>query len=144
MTNGELQARALAQQLLAQERRNGTAPDDVATDAGRVLETLRARLSQWFGQDGFEALLTRSLDRTRAEIRMRDSVPGVEPPLDIDGGTRVVLTTDSPEQANELVLELLTTFIRLLGRMVGDDMARRLIDHDLPREPDSETNRSSP
>jgi hypothetical protein len=96
---------------------------------------LHENLSLWFGEDGFDALLTRALDRAGAthdalqEVR-RESRGVLE-----FGGLAERLRGRPATEVNEIVLTFLETFVTLLGRMLGSDLAGRLIEQSWISDP---------
>ena len=125
---------ALARRLL--ERAGTTAagsgaPDPVAA-AELVTRALAAELSRWFGPYAYHALLMRALARARvdhpvlAAVRVRAQL---EPDLDgLADGAR----THGADAMTEGVVTVLTTLVQLLGRVIGEDMAVRLVDQAAP------------
>jgi hypothetical protein len=92
----------------------------------RVLDTLRDSM----GEDGSNALLARALARTEAHHPVlkdmrRFSNGGIH--LDGVGGT---VETRSVAEVTEAVEALLGALVDVLGRLIGEDMAIRIIDHE--------------
>ena len=128
-------ARALAQQLVSRERRATEGPADVVRVMERVVERLRVHLSRWFGPDGFDALLARALHRARANHDvLREVRNGSQGMLEF-GRLAKDLQARPSDEANEVVLALLEAFVILLARMLGDDLAKRLIEQSWTSEP---------
>jgi len=95
----------------------------------RVLENLRDAM----GEDGCNALLTRALARTEADhpalTNLRRFNDGT---IHLDG---VVASVESHGVAavTAAIEALLAALVDVLGRLIGEDMAIRIIDHDAPR-----------
>lgn len=95
----------------------------------RVSETLRNLL----GEDGRNALLVRALARTEADHPALKSICRLdEGGIQLDG---VVASVEAHGVAavTAAIEALLAALIDVLGRLIGEDMAIRLIDHDAPR-----------
>src|SRR5687768_2687160 len=100
--------------------------------AGEALQLLCARvcdnLRHTMGADGCTALLARALARTinahpcLALVQRRD---GREIYLD---GVAAALETYGYEATDSAITALLTTLVEILGRLIGEDMAMRIID----------------
>ena len=91
-------------------------------------------LFRWIGATGASALFTRARAQTMLEhpslreIRLRQ-----RPEPGLEGVTQAIQEFGATE-ATVGLRALLAALLDLLGRLVGDDMAARLMEHDLPRE----------
>ena len=91
-------------------------------------DDLYRELSRWVGLDGCHALFSRSLSEARTdfpalaqiEIRAR-SQPH------IDGVAETIMARGDPATAEALEF-MLERLVELLGRLIGDDMATKLIE----------------
>jgi hypothetical protein len=92
---------------------------------------LYRELSRWVGPDGCHALFTRALTETRtdypalAQIQLRARS---EPY--IDGVAETIMAHGDPATAGALE-SMLVRLVELLGRLIGDDMAMKLIERSL-------------
>ena len=110
------------------ERSDNESP---ARSAAAAADGLFRELSRWVGLDGCYALFSRSLSQARSdfpalaqiEIRAR-----VQPHIDGVGETIMAQGDAATAEALEFMLERL---IELLGRLIGDDMAKKLIERSL-------------
>lgn len=127
-------AHGLIEQLLQRAgalRAAADGPSAVAT-ADALFRALATELSRSFGPYGYHALLVRALAQTRAEhpalagVQVR-SVP--EPSLD---GLAEGVQRHGPAAATAGVAAVLTTLVALLGRVIGDELAQRLVAQALP------------
>lgn len=125
-------AQDMARRLVARETSGAGEPAIVAAGLQRACARVSANLRDSVGEDGRDALLARALARTESDhpalkdictlnngaIRLDGMVAGV----DAHG---VVPVTSAIEA-------LLASLLDVLGRLIGEDMAMRLLDHDLP------------
>jgi hypothetical protein len=94
----------------------------------KAFRRLRAHLSEWFGSDGVDALLTRAIDRAQAS---RDSFGSLDHVLQHElasDKTAERSLARAPAESAEAMVEALATFIDLLGHLVGSEIAERLIE----------------
>lgn len=90
-------------------------------------DDLYLELSRWVGLDGCHALFTRALAEARTESAALDQIqlrPGSEPYLD-----GVAESLSRGDAATAAALEaMLVHVVELLGRLIGDEMATKLIE----------------
>jgi hypothetical protein len=104
----------------------------VVAAAERVLQHLRTHLARWFGSEGFRALLLRAIDRTR---RPFPALARPLPPFEEGEGVGVLgldelfdnLKSCSTQETRDATVALIAAVIALLGRLVGEDVAVRLV-----------------
>ena len=113
---GQLWARAAGDTIL---------PEDLVAPAERICAELRMGLGRWIGADGYRALLDRALGQTRAAHPVLDSIRcngGAEPvaraPARVHGAAEVAAG----------MVALVTELTELLGRIIGEEMAVRLVE----------------
>lgn len=117
----------VARHLLNRASQQNGETTDLFGAADEIFRRLHADLSRWFGVEGYEALVARTIDRARmAHPSLRDAI------VDARSESALVAMVGSLQSveladAEEGLVVLLGTFINLLGRLVGDDMAIRLI-----------------
>lgn len=118
----------------AGERAAGPAEviDAVAvSQAARSTTRLAEALARWFGPYGYHALLTRALAEASvrhpvlAAVRVRDPLT---PVLD---GLDEALETNDPDAVLEGVTAVVAGVIALLARVIGEDMALRLVEQSM-------------
>jgi hypothetical protein len=126
--------RELAHRLVAPQISTGGAKDLSSAAASRICEHLYRDLSRWIGTDGCHALFARALLRTQSghpalrDIRLgggSDScLEGVPESVKVHGASAV----------GEGLEAMLVALIELLARLIGDDMATRLIEQSAARD----------
>ena len=125
---GHSPARKLARRLIEARRSERSGGETPARAAAAATDGLYRELSRWVGLDGCNALFSRSLSEARTdfpalaqiEIRAR-SQPH------IDGVAETIMARGDPATAEALEF-MLERLVELLGRLIGDDMATRLIE----------------
>jgi hypothetical protein len=124
-------ARSIAQRLIASSRSRGDGGDSSARTAAAACDRLYRELSRWVGRDGCHALFSRALAQTRidhpalAKIQLHARA---EPY--IDGVAETIIAQGDPATAQALEA-MLASLVELLGRLIGDDMAMKLIERSL-------------
>lgn len=101
-------------------------PDEVAVAADRMCVQLRAGLGRWIGDAGYRSLFERALRVTRTDHPALAN-------LTFDAGDQVATSAEvrehgTPEIAAGMIA-LVGTVIQLLGRIIGEQMALRLVEH---------------
>ncbi len=150
--------RELARGLLASEAtRDCEGRSDFATpsvpgvaeelaNGERVLQRMQEHLMRWFGPDGVDALLMRSLERTRP---FYPALAGVtrhaKGTLRLGGIADSVNANTQPDtqltgaDVREGIVALIATILALIGRLVGDDMVRHLLRQAWPDLPGNDS-----
>lgn len=101
--------------------------DTPARAAAEACDALYRELSRWVGHDGCHALFARALAETRPlypaleKIQLR---PRSE--LYVEGLADSIMARGDPETA-EALESMLVRLVELLGRLIGEDMAGKLI-----------------
>ena len=124
-------ARKIARRLInsrQSERAEGRTPARVAAAAS---EQLYRELSRWVGADGCHALFTRALAQARLEHPALAQVQlhARSEPY-IDGVAESIIAHGDPATA-EALESMLVRLVELLGRLIGDDMASKVIEQSL-------------
>ena len=99
-----------------------------ARNAVGACDQVHRELSRWVGTDGCHALFTRALAQATTEfpplrkiqLRVRS-----EPYLE---GVSEAIKAHGDDETTEALQALLIRLVELLGRLIGDDMAMKLID----------------
>jgi hypothetical protein len=125
MTQRSAAATEVARRLWQRSVGDSNTPEDVAVAATRMCTALRVGLSRWVGAMGYRALIDRALLLARAEHPALGS-------LDCHGGDEPVTTVgvrahSAAEVATGMVA-LVAALVELLGRIIGEEMAVRLVD----------------
>jgi hypothetical protein len=124
-------ARKIARRLIESSRSKGQGGDSPARAAAAACDRLYRELSRWVGRDGCHALFTRALAQARTDhpalgkIQLRARA---EPY--IDGVAETIIAQGDPATAQALEA-MLVSLVELLGRLIGDDMAMKLIERSL-------------
>jgi hypothetical protein len=135
--------RQLARRLIDGDRAEGSASPDAAHSAADAFERLYQALARWVGLDGSHALFMRALAQARAEHSLLGTIQfhARSTPY-LEGVTETIHQHGGQETADALE-SMLVILIELLGRLIGDDMARNLIERGLGEYPGDGVNRES-
>ena len=121
-------ARQMARRLIESHRSERTAGHSAARAAATACDQLYRELSRWVGPDGCHALFTRALVQTRSQHPALEQIQlhARSDPY-IDGVAEAIMAHGDPATAEGLEA-MLVNLIELLGRLIGDDMATKLIE----------------
>lgn len=89
-------------------------------------------LSRWVGRDGCHALFTRAFGQARTEYPVLEELqlrPQSEPYVE---GVAETIVAHGDAGTVEALEAILVRLVELLGRLIGDDMAKKLIEASLP------------
>jgi hypothetical protein len=115
----------VARRLWARTAADASTPGEVAAAAERLCTQLRSGLGRWIGADGYRVLL----DRALALVRPAHPALGGLSCLGEDNPTTA--TAAQAYGAREVaagIVALVAALIELLGRIIGDEMAARLVE----------------
>lgn len=126
--------RDVAHQILARELAKVEMPTaaHAASAAERAFAEISVSLVRWIGPDGSQALFMRALGLAQVQ---RPALKAIPPPARSALVLGPLAATVDPQDTNAVVdaaAMILTILIELLGRLVGNDLAIRLIGHGLP------------
>jgi hypothetical protein len=123
-------ARQMARRLIKSHRSERTG-HTAARAAAAACDQLYRELSRWVGPDGCHALFTRALAQARTEYPALGQIQlrARSEPY-IDGVAETIMAHGDPATAEGLEA-MLVHLIELLGRLIGDDMAMKLIERSL-------------
>ena len=124
-------AREIARRLIRSRRPDPAGADTAARAAASACEHLYRELSRWVGPDGCHALFTRALAQAQAEHAALEQIQlraRSEPYID---GVAATIMAHGDAATAEAFESVLVHLIELLGRLIGDDMAMKLIDRSL-------------
>jgi hypothetical protein len=111
----------------------GATPADVAAALQRVCARLSYNLRDSMGPAGYDALLVRALARAEpAHPALVAACPRNGGEIHLDN-LQASIEKHGVVAATAAVEALLAAFIDLLSRLIGEDMAIRLMDQDVPR-----------
>jgi hypothetical protein len=117
-------ARAVAEALWARATADVPADSAVAVRVDRLLTLVEAGLRRWIGAEGYAALLSRAVAETLATTPALATIPDLTP--DRASGGAAPSAGDAETRA--AIIDLLVTMMRLLGAVVGEAMAIRLLE----------------
>ena len=113
----------------------GANPAAVASALQRVFARLSYSLRDAMGPAGYDALLLRALARAkRAHPALAMARPLSDPEIPSDT-ILAIIEAHGADAATDAMEALLVAFIDILSRLIGEDMAIRLIDPDVPQSP---------
>jgi len=101
--------------------------DTAARAAAAACDSLYRELSRWVGADGCHALFARALAETRPQYPALEKIQlrARSEPY-IEGIADSIMARGDPETA-EALESMLVRLVELLGRLIGEDMAGKLI-----------------
>jgi len=103
----------------------------VAANAVQTCEQLSRHLAQMIGEVGIRTLLARSATLTSARFSwFAGAIPKTAPAESPWAALRVAMEVQDPHTAGDAFVDLLTTFIDILGRLIGDALVGQLL-HEL-------------
>ena len=126
-SKARLSARQIARRLIKSRQPERKGSDGRARATAVVCDDLYLELSRWVGLDGCHALFTRALASARTESAALDQIqlrPGSEPYLDGVAETGGAATAEALES-------MLVHVVELLGRLIGGEMATKLIERSI-------------
>ena len=124
-------AQQLARRLIDSHRSERAEGHTAARAVAAACDQLYRDLSRWVGPDGCHALFTRALAQARTEYPVLGQVelrPRSEPYID---GVAATIMAHGDATTAEALESMLTHLVELLGRLIGDDMAIKLIERSL-------------
>ena len=125
MTQVSAVATEAARQFWAHDGLEAGAPEEMAAAAEQGCARLRAVLTRWIGSEGYRALVNRALEQARAE---HPAVAGLQCQGGDVEGVAAAVGVHSAAQVREGILALVARLIDLLSRLIGEDMATRLVE----------------
>ena len=120
--------RQIAHRLINRQGAEQAGSRSAARAAVAACDHLYRELSRWVGSDGCHALFTRALAQARSDYPALEQIQlraRSEPYL--DGAAETIMAHGDAATA-EAVESMLVRLIELLGRLIGDDMATKLIE----------------
>jgi hypothetical protein len=124
-------ARQIARRLINRHGAQQAGGDTAARAAAAACDHLYRELSRWVGSDGCHALFTRALAQARIEYPAFVQIQlGARSQPCIDGIAETIMAHGDAATA-EVLETMLVRLVELLGRLIGDDMAMKLIERSL-------------
>jgi hypothetical protein len=124
-------AREIARRLIGSRRPVRAGDDTAARAAVAACNHLYRELSRWVGPDGCHALFTRALAQARNDYPALEQIQlraRSEPYID---GIADIITGHGDGATAQALESMLVRLVELLGRLIGDDMAMKLIERSL-------------
>jgi hypothetical protein len=115
-----------ARKLLVREGGGGKSSQEVAAGAAQAWKKMSQHLSRLVGEGGVRALFDRSLTLTCAQFPWLVSAAKAAPSDPPWNQLRTCLETQDPDVGIEASVVLVITFVRLLGKFIGEALAVRL------------------
>jgi hypothetical protein len=125
MTPVSAVATEAARQFWAHDGLNAGGPEDMAAAAEQGCARLRAVLTRWIGSEGYRALVDRALALALAE---HPAVAGLQCQGGDVEGVAAAVGVHSAAEVREGILALVAQLIDLLSRLIGEEMATRLVE----------------
>jgi hypothetical protein len=114
-----------ARRLWARIAGDASTPGEVAAAAERLSTQLSSGLGRWIGADGYRVLLARALALARVE---HPALGGLSCLGGDDPATAAAVQAYSAGEVAAGLVALVAALIELLGRIIGEDMASRLVE----------------
>jgi hypothetical protein len=124
MTQVSAVAAEAARQFWAHGLDAGT-PEQIAAAAEQGCARLRAVLTRWIGSEGYRALVDRALAQAQPE---HPAIAGLQCQGGDLEGVAAALGAHSATEVKEGFLALVARLIDLLSRLIGEEMATRLVE----------------
>lgn len=106
----------------------GDSPTRVAAGAVHACEQLTRHLARIVGEIGIRTLLARSAALTSARFPwLVNTIPANAPADAPWASLRSAMELQDPPTASEAFVDLLSTFVDLLGRLIGEGLVARLL-----------------
>lgn len=124
--------RRMARRLIDRSGAEGGVGRTAGHAAFSACNDLYQNLSRWVGRDGCHALFTRALAEARSDYPLLEEIqvrPRSEPCVE---GVTETIDAYGAAQTAEAIESMLAGLIELLGRLIGDDIAMKLIEESFP------------
>ena len=126
MTQTSAGATEVARRLWTLASQGDPTTQDPAAAVTRLCTGLRTGLVRWIGTDGYQALLLRALAQAGAQHTWLAELGCVDGALN---GVRSVTAGRRPADVAEGMVGLVANLVHVLGRITGEEMALRLVEH---------------
>jgi hypothetical protein len=136
-------ARQLARRLIDGNRGDGSPSQHSAHSAAVAFDHLYQSLSRWVGFDGCHALFTRAHANARAKHPLLANIQLHARSIPYLDGVAETVDQHGAGETVEALESMLVVLIELLGRLIGDDMATKLIERDLAESAGNSANREN-
>ena len=124
-------ARQIARRLIGSRQSDRKPADSDARAAAAASDDLYRELSRWVGRDGSHALFNRALAQARLDYATLDRVQLRQRPAPYLDGVAESIMSSGDAAVAEALESMLVHLVELLGRLIGDDMAAKLIERSI-------------
>jgi hypothetical protein len=128
LSRSQQAAQQIARRLISTRRPEPPGGDSPARNAAAACDYLYRTLSRWVGPDGCHALYARALAQAANEYPALERIqlrPRSKPYID---GVPQTITEHGDGATAKAFESMLVRLVELLGRLIGDDMAMKLIE----------------
>jgi hypothetical protein len=125
MTPNSASATEAARHLWARYADDEASAEELAAAAKRLFSQLETGLARWVGAEGFRVLSGRALRQAQAARPALGDLPDCG--RDVGAVVSAVRTHGAPKVAVGMIT-VIATLIELLGRIIGEEMAVRLVE----------------
>jgi hypothetical protein len=125
MTPNSASATEAARHIWARYADDEASAEELAAAAKRLFSQLETGLARWVGAEGFRVLWRRALTLAQA------GHPALGKLSDGEWGKQAVVSAVQAHSARQVaagIISVLATLIDLLGRIIGEEMAVRLVE----------------
>jgi hypothetical protein len=132
-------AQQLARRLIDYGRALEASGPYSAHPAAAALDRLYLDLARWVGFDGCHALFMRAFSEARVEHPLLESIelrPRSTPYIE---GVMETAEKHGARETDQALSATLVILIEVLGRLIGDEMAKNLIERGLPESADDDS-----
>jgi hypothetical protein len=125
MTQVSAAATEAARQFWAHDGLHAGSAEEMAAAAEQGCARLRGALTRWIGADGYRALVDRALQQAR---ELHPAIAGLQCQAGDVLGIAVAVGGHSADEVREGILALVAQLVDLLSRLIGEEMAVRLVE----------------
>ncbi len=129
-----------AGQLWLAEAAGADTPEALAAASDRLCAQLRAGLGNWIGGDGLATLLQRALDRAAPAHPALAALTARRGLID---GVAAAALAHGPAAVSAGILAVVNSLVELLSRLIGEELALRLVVQHPPRRDRADAKGSS-
>ncbi len=128
MTEARLEeARVIARRLIGGAGSDRNKVDAGARNTAAACDLLYPELSRWVGPDGCHALFTRALSKARVSHSLLQKIELRQDVKPYVHGVSAAVEAYGNDRVGDALEAIVVNIVDLLGRLVGDDMAAKLI-----------------
>lgn len=125
MTQVSAVATEAARQFWAHDGLDTGGAEELSAAAEQGFARLRAVLTRWIGSEGYRVLVDRALEQARTG---HPAIAGLQCQAGDVQGVAAAVRVHSAAEVREGIVALVTLLIDLLSRLIGEEMATRLVE----------------